>query len=253
MDAREVPPPPWLPPEREGRARALSREAIVEAALRVLEREGPQGLSMRRVARELGTGAASLYWHVQDKEQLIELLVDRVMSELEPPPPDPSRWEEQLIEWGLRAREVLRRHPGVGALTLGRIPVGPNMVRWTEWLLGLLRAAGIPDRIAAFAGDLLGLYVGAFAMEEAMELRAPTGETLPPERIVGMLRSYFESLPPDRFPNIRETIDDLFAGGPDERYRLGMEVIVRGLATYAREEGGGRRARRGTRPGGPGP
>lgn len=188
---------------------------------------------MRRVAQELGTGAASLYWHVASKDELADLIVDRVSAEIEVPPPDPSRWQEQLVEWMIQAREVLKRHPGVGALTLGRIPVGPNTVRWIEWLLALLRGAGIPDRIAAYTGDLGGLYLGAHALEDAMGPQSPTDERLPPEQMIGMIRAYFESLPADLFPNIHETIDDLVAGDADERYRLGLEIIVRGIASYA--------------------
>jgi AcrR family transcriptional regulator len=228
-----IPEPPWRAPRRQRPARApLSKEAIVDAAMRVLEREGADGLSMRRVAEELGTGPASLYWHVASKEELINLLVDRVASEVEVPPPDPARWQEQLKEWALQARQVFKRYPGVAALTLGRVPVGPNLVRWTEWLLALLRGAGIPDHIAAYAGDLGGLYLGASSYEETLPFPSPTGEDLPPHQILAMFRGYFESLPADQFPNIHATLDELFSGGPDERFELGLDVIIRGLASY---------------------
>jgi AcrR family transcriptional regulator len=230
---RPIPEPPWKPARRERPARApLTQEAIVDAALRVLERDGAEGLSMRRVAEELGTGPASLYWHVASKDELINLLIDRVASEIELPPPDPARWQEQAKEWMLQARQVFQRYPGVAGLTLGRIPVGPTLVRWTEWGLALLRGAGVPDRIAAYAGDLLGLYLGATAFEEGMAMASPTGEDLPPEEVVRMIRGYYESLPADQFPNVLATLDELFRGGLDERFELGLEVIIRGLASY---------------------
>ena len=69
--------------------------------------------------------------------------------------------------------------------------------------------------------------------------QSPTGQPLPPEEAVGMIRGYFESLPGELFPNIHETIDDLFAGDADERLRLGLEVIVRGIASYAEGKGQG--------------
>jgi AcrR family transcriptional regulator len=234
----EIPEPPWTAAGREHESRTpLTREAIVEAALRVLERDGAEGLSMRRVAEELGTGAASLYWHVTNKDALIELMVDRVAGEIGVPAPDPARWREQLIEWMTRSREVLKRYPGVGALTMGRIPIGPNTVRWIEWSLALLRGAGIPDRVAAYVGDLGALYLGAYALEDATGVRSPTGEAVSPEQLVEMIRGYFESLPPERFPNIHETLDELFEGDQDDRFRLGLEIIVRGIASYAEEHG----------------
>ena len=231
-----VPDPPWQAAPRARPARApLSQDAIVHAALRVLDREGSAGLSMRRVAEELGTGPASLYWHVANKDALINLIIDQVASEIPLPEPDPDRWQEQLREWLLGVRRGFERHPGVAALTLGRVPTGPNVLRWAEWTLALLRGAGIPDRIAAFAGDLLGLYLGATGYEAAMPpMTSATGEPLSVEESVATIRGYFASLPADQFPNVVATVDELVSGGPEERFELGLDVILRGLASYAR-------------------
>jgi AcrR family transcriptional regulator len=230
-----VPEPPWRAAPRARPARVpLSQDAIVHAALRVLDRDGSAGLSMRRVAEELGTGPASLYWHVANKDALVNLIIDRVAGEVALPEPDPDRWQEQLREWLLGVRRVFERHPGVAALTLGRVPTGPNVVRWAEWTLALLRGAGIPDRIAAFAGDLLGLYLGATGYEAAMPaMTSATGEPLSVEESVAMIRGYFASLPADQFPNVVATVDELVGGGPEERFELGLDVILRGLASYA--------------------
>jgi AcrR family transcriptional regulator len=230
-----VPEPPWRAAPRQRPARApLTREAIVDAAFRVLDRDGAAGLSMRRVAEELGTGAASLYWHVENKDALIDLVIDRVAGQIPLPEPDPEHWQEQARAWLLEVRRVFHQHPGVAALTLGRIPVGPNLVRWTEWTLSLLRGAGIPDRIAAYAGDLLGLYLGATGYEATLPAPSATGEPLQPEEAVAMVRGYYESLPAEQFPNVLATLDELFSGGPEERFELGVDVILRGLASYAR-------------------
>jgi len=100
-DEREpTPEPPWArgPEDRPARRVSLTREGIVDAALVVLDRDGIEGFSMRAVAEELGTGAGSLYWHVRGKEELLNLMVDRVIGELEVPDPDPPRWQEQAKE-----------------------------------------------------------------------------------------------------------------------------------------------------------
>lgn len=189
---------------------------------------------MRRVAEELGTVPSALYSHVRNKDELLALLFDRVAGELELPDPDPDRWEEQLREMGRDMRRVLTSHRDIARVSIGSIPVGPNLLRVTEWMLALLRGAGLPDRSAALAGDLLGLYVGAYAYEESLGLGSPTGEQLPPEQILGMLRDYMASLPPSRFPNIVGLVDTLFEGGPDERFEFGLDVIIHGLAVNAR-------------------
>src|SRR6476646_5318806 len=96
-----IPAPPWQRlPDRQTRRRRdpISREAIVQAAVRLLDTEGLDAFSMRRVADELGTGAASLYWHVGSKDGLLDLVMDQVIGEQRVPEPEPERWPEQITE-----------------------------------------------------------------------------------------------------------------------------------------------------------
>jgi AcrR family transcriptional regulator len=229
-----APEPPWRlkPPAPAPRA-PLTREAIIDAALRVLDRDGMDGLSMRRVGEELGTGAASLYWHVRNKEELLQLLFERVTQEIELPEPDPARWQEQLRELARRMRRVMTRHRDIARISLGRIPSGPTLAVLSEWLFTLLRPVGIPDRAIAYVGDVAGLYVGAYAFEESLGVASPTGEDLAPEEIVQMLKSYVLSLPEDRFPQTRAAVDLLFAGDPDDRFEFGIDLLIRGLEGLA--------------------
>jgi AcrR family transcriptional regulator len=232
----EIPQPPWLlarTPRAAPRA-PLSRAAIVEAALKIVDQEGLEGTSMRRVAEELGTAPSALYWHVRNKDELLQLVLDRVISEIALPPPDPEHWQEQLKALAREMRRVLTSHRDIARVTIGAIPVGPNTLPIIEWMHGLLRDAGLPDRTVALVGDLFGLYVGAYAYEESLGLASPTGEELPPEQIIAMLRDYWSSLPPERFPHTLALLDELFSGGPDERFEFGLDVIVRGLAAQLR-------------------
>jgi AcrR family transcriptional regulator len=227
-----LPEPPWR--ERKDSPRTpLTRQAIVEAALRVLDRDGMDALSMRKVGEELGTGAASLYWHVRNKEELLQLVFETVSEEAALPPPDPSHWQQQLRGLAHEMRRTMNRHRDVARISLGRIPAGPTLARTSEWLFALLQPVGIPDQVIAYLGDLLGLYIGAFAFEESLGVASPTGEDLPPDEIVGMFRDYVESLPDDRFPRTKGAVDLLFGGGNDERFEFGLDVLIRGLETYA--------------------
>jgi AcrR family transcriptional regulator len=228
-----MPQPPWARARRPRSApRApLSKEEIVEAALGVVDREGLDATSMRRVADELGTAPSALYWHVRNKDELLQLVLDRVAREVELPPPDPENWQEQLKTVAREMRRVLTRHRDIARVTLGAIPVGPNTLRVVEWMHALLREAGLPDRTVALVGDVCGLYVGAYSFEESLGLASPTGEDLPPDEVLTMLRQYWSSLPPDRFPHTLALLDHLFEGGPDERFEFGLDLIVRGLAS----------------------
>ena len=223
------PRPPWKGPERESRRRPLSVEAIVDAALTVVDAEGFDALTMRRVAQELGTGGASLYAHVENKDRLIELVMDRVVGELEVPwPPDPEHWDEQIKECVRRMRGVFSRHRDLARGALARIPTGPNALAGMERMLALMRAGGLPDQAVAFAADLLALYATAVAYEESLySARGWTEQDM--ISYIAELRAYFSSLPADRFPTTVAMATILTTGDGEERFEFGLDVLLRGL------------------------
>ena len=237
-DVTSSPEPPWWQsPKRGTRAREpLTRDAIVSAAVRVLDAEGADGLTVRRIAQELGTGPATLYWHVAGKAELGELVYDRVMGEVRLPPLDGAPWDEQLKAMARELLRVMRAHPGVALLSLGKVPVGPNMLRVMEWMLAVLRDAGIPDRVAAYAGDLIGRYLDASVLEESPQADWAGQDEDARARFV-MIRDYFAGLPPSEYPNLARLADEMFDIGVDERFELGLEILVRGLAALAEGQG----------------
>jgi AcrR family transcriptional regulator len=223
----QAPDPPWRSaPRRRGVPRPqLSREVVVKAALQVLEADGGEALTMRRVADQIGVSASSLYGYVANKEELVQLVLDKLFEEIEVPPT--GSWQETLKELGRAMLAMYRRHPGVAALTLGRVAVTPSMLPVGERTAAEMRAAGMPDQVAAFVGDLAGLYVGAFAYE--LDVTPLTGHE---SEFLAQFTAWLKSLPADRFPNTVALADTAVAGSVDQRFEWGMDVIVRGLATY---------------------
>jgi AcrR family transcriptional regulator len=223
-----VEPPWWRPTKTTGRRRQpLSRAAIVEAAVRILDADGVDALTVRRLGEELGTGSATLYWHISGKDELGELVYDHVMGEVELPEPDGAPWDEQLKEFARRVYRVMLTHNDLVRLSLGRVPVGPNMLRVIEWSLGLMRQAGIPEDVAGKFGDIFGRYLDASVLEA-------TAQGGPPIDQVG---AYFMALPAERFPNITSMNMAMFAADNDERFEFGLDLLVRGLAAYATPPG----------------
>jgi AcrR family transcriptional regulator len=222
--------PPWWRPAKGGTRtkQPLSRDAIVDAAIKVLDAEGVDALTIRRLADELGTGPATLYWHIKGKHELGELVYDRIMGEIELPEPDPSRWQEQLKQLARRAYRILRSHKDAARLSLGTIPVGPNGLAVMDWSLGLLMAAGIDKAVAAYIGDLMGRYLDASVLDQ------PAADDEQRDEMFAMLHGYFAGLPVERFPNVTALAGEMFEMDDEERFELGLEILMRGVETYAK-------------------
>ena len=222
----DLPQPPARPrPERQsGRRRSLDRETVVDAALRVLDAEGLDAVTIRRVAHELGTSGTALYTYVRDKDELVDLLLDRVIGEI-----DLSRipadlpWPEQVRAIAREMRRVFASHRNIAQATLARVPQGENALTMMDAALGRLRTADVPEEVIALGVDLLALYVGSVSYEETLMDFEPA--------FVDELRGYFERLPPDRVGNIVALAGALTSTA--DRFEFGLDVIVRGLASRA--------------------
>jgi AcrR family transcriptional regulator len=206
----------WMRPERSavGRPAQWSRAEITDVALRIADAEGLDAVSMRRVAAELGTGAASLYRYVETREDLLDLMTDATGAEHEPAPPT-GDWLADLIAFGERARDIFRRHRWLAGLAMTRPVIGPNGTALIEHFLTLLQGhpASIGAKMEAF-GMLNGI-TAAFALQEqadpGLQARnlaylsyALTSGAHP--RLAALLSPQAELLPPeevaDRYPDL---------------------------------------------------
>ena len=138
------------------------------AAIEVIDHAGVSGLSMRRVAEQLGTGVASLYAHVSGKDELLELVYDELVGQVPLEQPDPARWREQVHQMMRGLRDILAEHADAALAGLGRIPTSPQTLTATEALAATLRAGGLTDRVIALGFDQLILYVSAHAFEDSL-------------------------------------------------------------------------------------
>jgi AcrR family transcriptional regulator len=224
-----------IKPQRPAKA-PLTRDQIVQAALRMVKVEGIDGVSMRRIAAEFETGPSSLYAHVASKDELLQLMFDEVCGLIERPPLDPPRWKEQILEMARSGHQVLLDHYDLARTALATIPTGPNALRVSEAMLGLMLAGGVPSKIAAWAMDRIFLYLTA----DAYEMSIWRGEV----KVAGMdkesfvaelgddLINYFEQLSADEYPNLKKHARDMVGGGTDERFELGLRMLVDGLDKY---------------------
>jgi AcrR family transcriptional regulator len=233
-----LPPPPRFPrpSKRPTRRTALTVEAIVAAAIDVLDEEGVVGLSMRRVADRLGTGAASLYAHVTGKEELLELVFDELVGQVSLPEPDPKIWRDQVRQMLRDLRGVLISHRDAALAGLGRIPTTPKALVAAETMIATLRAGGLSDRAIALGLDQLTLYVTAEAFESGlMEHGGMTPEEA--QRYFDDIHAFYSRLPADRFPAIASVAEDMTGPDGEERFEFGLDVLIAGLEAVSAREG----------------
>jgi AcrR family transcriptional regulator len=238
-----IPASAWQPQaprsSRAARKRdAISHTAIVNAAVELLDRDGLDALTMRRLADELKIGPASLYWHVGSKEGLLDLVLDQVVGETKIPEPDPDRWQDQLKDVARDQRALSLRHPWVVRVSLGRMPMGPNSLRHSEHVLAILRAAGFPPHVAVQGYLLLISAVNGFTIDETGIDDSPNVIDLPRDgssrqQAAEMARDYFAALPPSQFPNMTALADEFALADSDERFELLIDTFIDGLARRA--------------------
>ncbi|MGH9213726.1 MAG: TetR/AcrR family transcriptional regulator C-terminal domain-containing protein [Acidimicrobiales bacterium] len=193
----------------------LSRERVVEAGLNLVDREGVGALTMRRLGRELGVEAMSLYGYVTNKQDLLDGVVDRVYGELVPPDVEGS-WQAQLREAARSFRRVLLRHPNTVNLVAARPIVGDGNLAMAEGALGQMRACGL-DLVRA--SQVVTVVISFTVGHVASEVDQGFGYDGDPR--------FVPDVDPRRFPNVAERC----MLGPldrDASFVLGLDFVVAG-------------------------
>lgn len=149
----------------------LSRAVIVDAALELAADDGVEGVTLRRVARALDTGPASLYVYIANRDDLLQRMLDRAVSEVSEIAVKPKRWRRRLIVLFNDVLEALDRYPGIAEVALGSAASSPSAAAVTENAIALLRVGGIEDPTAAWACEALWLHTVATAARRAVERR----------------------------------------------------------------------------------
>jgi len=185
------------------------------------------GLSLRKVASALDTGAASLYVYVANLDELHALVLDRVLGEVVTPPEHDGDWRYRLKATLRSYSEALFRRPGLAQVALSTIPSGPNTLELTESLLDLLEQGGVEAGRAAWAVDLLLLHTSAFAAER--DNRRGDDEVATLHRAQEALGS----VSAEEHPHIHALGPELFSGH-QSRYDWGLDVLINGVLNTPR-------------------
>jgi TetR/AcrR family tetracycline transcriptional repressor len=212
--------------KRRPHHKPLTRDDVVRAALQTLDEVGLDGLTMRRLATQLGVQSPSLYWHVRDKDELLSLIADTICAEIVPPS-EALPWAAQLDAMGWEYRRVLLAHRDAALILANTPPSGPNRLRLAERMLATVVRAGFPPRIAGRAALLLLDFATNAVIEEgrSQAMSAAIGSE-PGEEAGG----WSTDLPADEYPTLLALAADLAAvDDPAARYRFGITVLLGGL------------------------
>ncbi len=205
---------------------ALSLDAIVDAAVAVLDRDGIEAVTMRRIAQELDTGPASLYVYVSNRQHLLDLVYDRIMVEVAVPAD--GDWRDRLsalLEMGV---ETLSSRRGLATVTMGNVPTGPNALAVSEQVMSLLREGGMDDRSIAWAVDLLGLVVTGLAAEADAFAERSAAESV--SAMFERVDQAFAAKSAEQFPILTDLRPLLLSGTANERLLWFIQVLLNGLA-----------------------
>lgn len=227
--------------QQRGRGRgrvvpSLSRAEIVDAAIAVADAEGADAVSMRRIAQVLRSGTMSLYWHVANKEQLVDLMLDTLVAESRVPEPS-GDWRADLQAMAREYRAMLLRHRWVMEFVGGRPPLGPNTMLNLDRSLAMLDGLGLEISLAFNILETVSTYVLGATLREVREMRVQRDQEqsgVSPEEWEPMRDAWRDRLDADgRFTHVVRFLHANFDPDAeetrDERFEFGLDCVLDGI------------------------
>ncbi|GAA1140166.1 TetR/AcrR family transcriptional regulator C-terminal domain-containing protein [Kribbella jejuensis] len=229
----------WTRERKASPAReTLSRDQIVATAMKLLDTEGLTGLSMRKLAAKLDSGATSLYWHVPTKDDLIDLLIDEVWGEIDVPEPELAGWRSGALLFGHSLRSAVLRHPWLPEVMYTRPSIGPKAMGLGARGMVLFGAAGFSDREVDLAmGSVMSYVLGTASAEVATrEMRRKSGQS--EHEWVADLLEQAQSAAGD-YPEMQASVRRRTATDLDtaltESFVYGLDALLDGLQTRVKK------------------
>jgi TetR/AcrR family tetracycline transcriptional repressor len=213
---------------RPGPKRAFTGDDVLDAALALMDADGPSALSIRRIAAALGVTPNAVYTYFPDKSGIEQALIERLLGEVNRAAPDSGDWRADLETLAVDLRRRLTAHPGAVPLLLGGAMNGPEALLLGERLLEILARGGLPAGAAARAAYLIMVYVlGAIALEVADVPQ--TGALSPETERIAARRTAMSQVPAELFPRTAASMDVSAAWIGTEQYLWGLHRLLDGL------------------------
>lgn len=207
---------------------ALSRERILRAAMALADADGLENLSMRKLAQALGVEAMSLYNHVKNKEDMLDGMVEQIVTGFHAPK-DQDDWLAELRLRATCAHATLTRHPWAAHLLLGRVNAGPRMLGYVDATLGCLHKAGFAYQDADRIWNALDSHIYGFALQDQ---KFP----FKPEEFASVAAQYLPQIPQSDLPHLHALTSEVAAGqhyGAQD-FSFGLNLLLDAIARLPR-------------------
>jgi len=201
----------------------LSRDRILNTALRIADEDGIEALSMRRIAQALGVKAMSLYNHVKNKDEIISGIVDRVMGEIDVPDIT-ADWKVTMRQRAISAHAMLMRHPWAALTIMAGVNVGPAALRYVDATLGCLRQAGFSWEMADHAWNAMDSHIYGFTLQA---LNFPFDEA----EYADVASAFVSQIPSSTYPFLNGLTQEVIARRYSgiHTFEFGLDLLLDGL------------------------
>jgi AcrR family transcriptional regulator len=221
----------WMRDRERGARPMLSEDRIVRCAIELADTEGIDALSMRRIAAKLGTGTTSLYRHITNKDELIELMVDAVYGERTPSGRPDDDWRSQLAAVAREFRTALLRHPWLAQQASRRPALGPNVIRGLDHALGIVAKATDDATLAGMVVNALNTYVLGSVATELAELEAQRSTGMTEEEWRDSVGAYVQQVVDSgQYPHFNRRIVEADDPDAEARFEFGLTCLLDGMA-----------------------
>jgi AcrR family transcriptional regulator len=213
----------------------LNKETLISTALDLVDAEGLDALTTRRLAQHHGVTPMALYRHFRDKEEILDAVAERLLAQIVLPEPDDRPWHEQMQDLCDALLTALRPHPAAAALILSRVLTSEPGLSLAEWALARLSEAGFPlDQAAEAASQTLGSLV-TLVITEPGRGNESASDPEAQDTAIRTRRASLAALPADRYPHVVAAADELAdCASDDAYYARGAAMIVAGVRSCAR-------------------
>lgn len=218
-------------PSHPSKRSPLDRARILQAAVTIADHDGIDSLTMRKLANALGVEAMSLYYHVANKEALLEGMVDTVVGEIALPS-DRDDWKTAMRNRAMSAHDVLSTHAWAIGL-MERTNPGPASLRYYDSVIGCLLDAGFTIGMAAHAFSAIDAYIYGFGLQE---MNLPFEDE---HDVADIAESLLAALPPEQYPHLTKMIlDHALQPGYDyaAEFAFGLDLILDGFERLLHDE-----------------